>query len=44
MTSNCHLPHVQVRDPLYGEWLDLYLTVLAPLPLPVGGLIGETRT
>ncbi|KAI3431532.1 hypothetical protein D9Q98_004582 [Chlorella vulgaris] len=30
-----------VVDTRYGEWLDVYLTVLRPLPLPVGGLLGE---
>jgi hypothetical protein len=32
---------MQVVDTRYGEWLDVYLTVLRPLPLPVGGLLGE---
>lgn len=31
----------QVAVPTYGEWLDVYLTVLKPLPMPVGGLLGE---
>jgi hypothetical protein len=31
----------QVAAPNYGEWLDVYLTVLKPLPLPTGGLLGE---
>jgi hypothetical protein len=33
----------QVAVPTYGEWLDVYLTVLKPLPLPTGGLLGERR-
>ncbi|KAI7836939.1 hypothetical protein COHA_009188 [Chlorella ohadii] len=35
----------QIADPLYGEWLDTFITVLDPqqgLAQPVGGLIGET--
>ena len=32
---------MQMADPMYGEWLDVYLTVLKPLPLPVRGLLGE---
>lgn len=31
----------QKADPLYGEWLDVFITVLRPLPLPVTGLVGE---
>lgn len=31
---------MQLRDPKYGEWLDVYLTILQPLPLPVGGILG----
>ncbi|EFN51201.1 hypothetical protein CHLNCDRAFT_59322 [Chlorella variabilis] len=37
-TWNC----LQLRDPKYGEWLDVYLTILQPLPLPVGGILGST--
>jgi hypothetical protein len=33
----------QVAVPTYGEWLDVYLTILKPLPLPTGGLLGERR-
>ncbi|KAI3423403.1 hypothetical protein D9Q98_010620, partial [Chlorella vulgaris] len=32
----------QVADPKYGEWLDVYLTILAPLPTPVGGMLGSS--
>ena len=32
----------QMRDPLYGQWLDLYITLKKPLPLPVGGLLGPS--
>ena len=32
----------QSRDPLYGQWLDLYVTLKKPLPLPVGGLLGPS--
>ncbi|PSC70303.1 T-RNA-binding domain, partial [Micractinium conductrix] len=32
----------QVSSPRYGSWLDVYLTVLAPLPTPVQGLLGNT--
>lgn len=42
----CHvLPRAapQVAVPTYGEWLDVYLTVLRPLPMPVGGLLGGCR-
>ncbi len=28
-------------QPSWGSWLDVYLTVLAPLPPPVGGILGE---
>ena len=35
-------PLLQVRDPLFGRWLDVYLAVLQPLVLPVGGLLGST--
>jgi hypothetical protein len=31
----------QPADPQFGEWLDVYLTMLAPLPAPVGGVLGE---
>ena len=30
----------QKADPRFGNWLDVYLTLLAPPPLPVGGLLG----
>ena len=30
----------QLADPLYGEWLDVFISVLDPLPPPVMGLIG----
>jgi hypothetical protein len=32
---------MQAKDPNFGDWLDVYLTILQPLPLPVGGLLGE---
>lgn len=32
---------VQIADPLYGEWLDVYITLLQPLVPPVTGLLGE---
>lgn len=32
---------MQIADPLYGEWLDVYLTLLQPLVPPVTGLLGE---
>lgn len=31
---------VQVADPLYGEWLDVFVKVLQPLPPPVTGILG----
>jgi hypothetical protein len=37
----------QIADPLYGEWLDTFITVQDPevgLTQPVAGLIGETYT
>jgi hypothetical protein len=37
------LQHLQVADPKYGQWLDVYLTTLNALPLPTGGLLGETN-
>lgn len=42
-TRCCPAPacRLQVADPKYGEWLDVYLTILAPLPTPVGGMLGE---
>lgn len=33
-----------VQDPMYGNWLDVYLTIKSPLPMPVGGLLGSTYT
>ena len=30
----------QLADPLYGEWLDVFISLYKPLPEPVGGLIG----
>jgi hypothetical protein len=30
-----------LADPLYGEWLDVYLTILQPLVPKVEGLLGE---
>ena len=38
------LPHAayQARDPKYGNWLDLYVTVRSPLPPPVSGVLGST--
>ena len=47
------LPYLRIRaaqreaykhgqaQPSWGSWLDVYLTVLAPLPAPVGGILGE---
>ena len=35
------LTATQVAYGDYGEWLDVYLTVLKPLPTPVRGLLGE---
>ena len=32
---------VQIADPLYGEWFDVFVTVLHPLALPVTGILGE---
>ncbi len=43
-TADCLLPlsaPAQIADPLYGEWLDVYLTLLQPLVPPVTGLLGE---
>lgn len=49
------LPYLRVRaaqreaykqgqvQPSWGSWLDVYLTVLAPLPTPVRGILGERR-
>lgn len=34
-------PH-QMKDPLYGQFLDTYITLRAPLPLPVGGLLASS--
>lgn len=31
-----------IADPLYGEWLDVYITLLQPLVPPVTGLLGST--
>ncbi len=31
-----------MRAAKYGQWLDVYLTLLQPLPMPVGGLLGAT--
>jgi hypothetical protein len=31
-----------LADPLYGEWLDVYLTILQPLVPKVEGLLGST--
>ena len=28
--------------PNYGEYLDVYVTLLAPLPQPVGGILGPS--
>ncbi|KAL4443654.1 hypothetical protein ABPG75_011391 [Micractinium tetrahymenae] len=48
------LPYLRIRaaqreaykqgqaQPDWGSWLDVYLTVLAPLPTPVGGILGRT--
>ncbi|KAL4428198.1 hypothetical protein ABPG75_002287 [Micractinium tetrahymenae] len=50
------LPYLRIRaaqreaykqgqaQPDWGNWLDVYLTVLAPLPTPVGGILGRTYT
>ncbi|KAI7836940.1 hypothetical protein COHA_009189 [Chlorella ohadii] len=32
----------QIADPLYGEWFDVFVTVLHPLALPVTGILGDT--
>ena len=32
----------EARDPLYGRWLDVHISLKAPLPLPVGGLLGPS--
>ena len=37
------LATAQLADPLYGEWLDVYITLLQPLVTPVTGLLGECR-
>ena len=49
------LPYLRIRaaqreaykqgqaQPSWGSWLDVYLTVLAPLPAPVGGILGESH-
>ena len=39
----CCILTMQIADPLYGEWLDVYLTLLQPLVPPVTGLLGECR-
>jgi hypothetical protein len=31
-----------IADPLYGEWLDVYITLLQPLVPQVQGLLGST--
>ena len=32
----------QPQSGSFPNWLDCYLTVLQPLPLPTGGLLGST--
>ena len=32
----------RAKDPKYGNWLDLYVTLRAPLPPPVDGVLGKT--
>lgn len=34
---------LQLQNPNYGEWLDVYLTITGPLPGKPGGLLGEPR-
>ena len=36
------LPCPQIAAPDWGNWLDVYLTALKPLPFPTGGLLGST--
>lgn len=32
---------MQIADPLYGEWFDVFVKLLQPLTPPVTGILGE---
>lgn len=38
--STASFTTLQIADPFYGEWLDVFVKVLQPLPPPVTGILG----